>query len=180
MNFDNLAILDVETTGASAPYDRIIEIGVIRIEKNKIVKKFETLINPEVTISPFIENLTGIVGRQLKDAPLFSEIKSDLAELLDGCVLVAHNARFDYSFIRNEYKRIGVPYSAKQLCTVKLSRLLFPNFSIIIWIALLKDLKLNVKEDIEHWMMQWFCGIFYRKWEIPQHLENYKKPLMQS
>ena len=129
MNFDNLAILDVETTGASAPYDRIIEIGVIRIEKNKIVKKFETLINPEVTISPFIENLTGIVGRQLKDAPLFSEIKSDLAELLDGCVLVAHNARFDYSFIRNEYKRIGVPYSAKQLCTVKLSRLLFPNFS---------------------------------------------------
>lgn len=129
MNFDNLAILDVETTGASAPYDRIIEIGVIRIEKNKIVKKFETLINPEVTISPFIENLTGIVGRQLKDAPLFSEIKSDLAELLDGCVLVAHNARFDYSFIRNEYKRRGVPYSAKQLCTVKLSRLLFPNFS---------------------------------------------------
>jgi DNA polymerase-3 subunit epsilon len=129
MNFDNLAILDVETTGASAPYDRIIEIGVIRIEKNKIVKKFETLINPEVTISPFIENLTGIVGRQLKDAPLFSEIKSDLAELLDGCVFVAHNARFDYSFIRNEYKRIGVPYSAKQLCTVKLSRLLFPNFS---------------------------------------------------
>ncbi len=129
MNFDNLAILDVETTGASAPYDRIIEIGVIRIEKNKIVRKFETLINPEVTISPFIENLTGIVGRQLESAPLFSEIKSDLAELLDGCTLVAHNARFDYSFIKNEYKRIGIPYSARQLCTVKLSRLLFPNFS---------------------------------------------------
>lgn len=129
MNFDNLAILDVETTGASAPYDRIIEIGVIRIEKNKIVRKFETLINPEVTISPFIENLTGILGRQLESAPLFSEVKSDLAELLDGCVFVAHNARFDYSFIKNEYKRIGIPYSAKQLCTVKLSRLLFPNFS---------------------------------------------------
>lgn len=110
MNFDNLAILDVETTGASAPYDRIIEIGVIRIEKNKIVRKFETLINPEITISPFIENLTGIVGRQLESAPLFSEIKSDLAELLDGCTLVAHNARFDYSFIKNEYKRIGIPY----------------------------------------------------------------------
>ncbi len=128
MDFNNLAILDVETTGASAPYDRIIEIGIARIENNKIVRKFETLLNPEVTISPFIENLTGIKNRDLVDAPLFSEIRQDLAELLDGCVFVAHNARFDYSFIRNEYKRLGVPYSSKQLCTVKLSRLLFPNF----------------------------------------------------
>ncbi len=129
MTFDNLAILDVETTGAAAPYDRIIEIGILRIEKNKIVKKFETLLNPEITISPFIENLTGIKSQDLVDAPLFSEIKSDLAELLEGAVFVAHNARFDYSFIKNEYKRIGISYSAKQLCTVKLSRLLYPNFS---------------------------------------------------
>jgi DNA polymerase-3 subunit epsilon len=127
MNFHNLAILDVETTGATAPYDRIIEIGILRIENNKIVKKFETLINPEVTISPFIENLTGIDGKDLEDAPLFSDIKNDLIELLDGATFVAHNARFDYSFIRNEFKRIGIPYSAKQLCTVKLSRLLYPS-----------------------------------------------------
>ena len=127
MNFDSLAILDVETTGAAAPYDRIIEIGVVRVEKGKVVRKFETLINPEVTISPFIENLTGIKGKDLEGAPLFSEIKEELADLLDGCIFVAHNARFDYSFIKNEYKRIGIPYSAKQLCTVKLSRLLFPD-----------------------------------------------------
>jgi DNA polymerase-3 subunit epsilon len=129
MNFDNLAILDVETTGAAAPYDRIIEIGLLRIENNKLVRKFETLINPEVTISPFIENLTGIKNEELGSAPLFSDIKNDLIDLLEGCTFVAHNARFDYSFIRNEFKRIGIPYSAKQLCTVKLSRLLFPNFS---------------------------------------------------
>ncbi len=129
MSYDNLAILDVETTGAAAPYDRIIEIGVLRVEKGKVVKKFETLINPEVSISPFIENLTGIKGKDLEDAPLFSEIKEELAELLDNCIFVAHNARFDYSFIKNEYKRIGIPYSAKQLCTVKLSRLLFPDYS---------------------------------------------------
>jgi len=129
MSYDNLAILDVETTGAAAPYDRIIEIGVLRIEKNKIVRTFETLINPEIEISPFIENLTGINGGELESAPLFSDIKNDLAELLDGCVMVAHNARFDYSFIKNEFKRIGIPYNAKQLCTVKLSRLLFPDFS---------------------------------------------------
>lgn len=129
MLYDKLAILDVETTGTAPPYDRIIEIGIIRIEKGKIVKKFETLLNPEVTIPPFIENLTGIINSDLKKAPVFSEIKSDLAELLDDCVFVAHNARFDYSFIRNEYKRIGISYSAKQLCSVKISRLLFPNFS---------------------------------------------------
>lgn len=128
MNFNNLAILDVETTGVAAPYDRIIEIGIARIENNKIVRKFETLLNPEVMISPFIENLTGITNKDLEHAPLFSEIRNDIVELLDGCIFVAHNARFDYSFIRNEFKRIGVPYSAKQLCSVKLSRLLFPNF----------------------------------------------------
>ena len=129
MKFGNLAIIDVETTGGSAPYDRIIEIGIVRVENNKIVRKFETLINPETTLSPFIENLTGIVTKDLENAPLFSEIKSEIVELLDDAIFVAHNARFDYSFIKNELKRIGIPYSAKQLCTVKLSRLLFPAFS---------------------------------------------------
>jgi DNA polymerase-3 subunit epsilon len=129
MTYDKLAILDVETTGATAYYDRIMEIGVLRIEKGKVVKKFETFINPEVGIPPFIEGLTGIGSADLENAPLFSDIKNDLIELLEGCTFVAHNARFDYSFIKNEFKRIGIPYSAKQLCTVKLSRLLFPNFS---------------------------------------------------
>lgn len=129
MLYDKLAILDVETTGGAPPYDRIIEIGVARIEEGKVVKTFETLLNPEVSISPFIQNLTGIVNDDLIKAPLFSDIRSDLAEVLEGCTFVAHNARFDYSFIRNEFKRLGVTYSAKQLCSVKVSRLLFPNFS---------------------------------------------------
>lgn len=129
MTYDNLAILDVETTGATAYYDRIMEIGVLRIEKGKVVKKLETFINPEVGIPPFIESLTGIVSHDLENAPLFSDIKNDLIEILEGATFVAHNARFDYSFIRHEFKRIGIPYSSKQLCTVKLSRLLFPEFS---------------------------------------------------
>jgi DNA polymerase-3 subunit epsilon len=129
MLYDKLAILDVETTGMSAPYDRIIEIGLLRIEKGKVVKKFETLLNPECEVSPFIKNLTGISKNDIEDAPIFSDIKSDLIELLEGATFVAHNARFDYAFIKNEFKRIGIPYSAKQLCTVKLSRLLFPEFS---------------------------------------------------
>jgi DNA polymerase-3 subunit epsilon len=129
MLYDNLAILDVETTGATAYYDRIMEIGVLRIEKGKVVKKLETFVNPEVGIPPFIEGLTGIGPQDLESAPLFSDIKNDLIEVLEGATFVAHNARFDYSFIRHEFKRIGIPYSSRQLCTVKLSRLLFPEVS---------------------------------------------------
>lgn len=129
MIFDKLAILDVETTGGSAPYDRIIEIGVLRVEEGKIVKTLNTLLNPEVPISPFITNLTGISDQDLEKAPTFYEVKEDLADIVSDCVFVAHNARFDYSFMRHEFKRIGIPFSAKQLCTVKLSRLLFPTFS---------------------------------------------------
>jgi len=128
MVYNNLAILDVETTGATAPFDRIIEIGILRIENGKVVRTFETLLNPEVTLSPFIEDLTGIRSKDLLSAPTFEEIKNDVIEMLSDCIFVAHNARFDYSFIKNEFKRIGIPYSAKQLCTVKLSRMLFPEF----------------------------------------------------
>lgn len=129
MKYDKLAILDVETTGAAAPYDRIIEIGVLRIEKDKIVRRFESLVNPEIAISPFIETLTGIKNSDLVNAPTFSQIKNEVIELLDDALFVAHNARFDYSFLRQEFKRIGISFSSKQLCTVKLSRLLFPGFS---------------------------------------------------
>lgn len=129
MVYNNLAILDVETTGATAPFDRIIEIGILRIENGKITRKFETLLNPEVALSPFIEDLTGIRNNDLLNAPTFQEIRNDVIEMIEDCVFVAHNARFDYSFIKNEFKRIGIPYSAKQLCTVKLSRLLFPEFT---------------------------------------------------
>lgn len=128
MVFDKLAILDVETTGSTSTHDRIIEIGILRIERDKIIQTFKTLINPEITISPFITNLTGINDRDLEKAPTFYQTKNDIAEILHDCIFVAHNARFDYSFIKSEFKRSGIPYQAKQLCTVKLSRLLFPEY----------------------------------------------------
>ncbi len=128
MTYDNLAIIDVETTGGSSSFDRIIEVGVLRIENNKIVKKFETLINPQTVVSPFIEKLTGISSQSLENAPTFYEIKDELKDLLKDSIFVAHNARFDYSFIKNEFKRLEMDFRAKQLCTVKFSRLLFPKY----------------------------------------------------
>jgi DNA polymerase-3 subunit epsilon len=98
-----LAIVDVETTGTSATYGRIIEIGVIRMEAGKIVRAYESLVDPECYIHPMIEQLTGIGNRDVAGAPLFSEISREIAELLEGAIFVAHNARFDVGFLKQEF-----------------------------------------------------------------------------
>lgn len=123
-----LVFIDIETTGGSLLQDRIIEIGLLRVEKGKIVKTYETLVNPDTPLSPFIENLTGINTNELSRAPVFAEIKEELLDILEGAVFVAHNVRFDYGFIKHEFSRLGINYSAKQCCTVKLSRYLYPQY----------------------------------------------------
>ncbi len=123
-----IAFVDIETTGTSLTRDRIIEIAVIRTENNKIVQKFRTLINPESYLPPEITRLTGINAADLENAPTFREIKQDLLKILDGCVFAAHNVRFDYGFIKNQFRQEEITFSAKNLCTVKLSRKLFPRY----------------------------------------------------
>lgn len=126
--FDNLAIVDVETTGGNPIRDRIIEIGIIRIQGGAITEEFETLINPNCYIPPQISMLTGISPGDLETAPSFRAVYEDIYRLLDGAVFVAHNVRFDYGFVKSEMNRLEKPYSAKQLCTAKLSRRLFPKY----------------------------------------------------
>lgn len=124
-----LCFIDVETTGTNAISGRIIEIGILKVEKDKIVKEYESLLNPEVRIDPFIEQLTGIRSESLENAPLFSDIKDEIYEILDDSIFVAHNVRFDYSFIRNEFRRFGINFSSKHFDTVKLARILYPGHS---------------------------------------------------
>lgn len=120
-------VIDTETTGASASFDRIIEIGAIVIQDGKIVKEFETFLNPGGPISPFITALTGIRDADLEDAPTFYELADQLHELFTDAVMVAHNARFDYAFLKHEFRRSNKTFSPKQLCTVRLSRSLLPD-----------------------------------------------------
>jgi DNA polymerase-3 subunit epsilon len=127
LNDLDLAIVDVETTGAASHYHRIIEIAVLRVHHGRLVDKYSTLLDPERSISPFIESLTGIRNRDLAGAPTFHQVKDRLYGLLDGAIFVAHNARFDYSFIREEFEREKVNYSARRLCTMRLSKALFPD-----------------------------------------------------
>lgn len=123
-----LAVVDIETTGGNALYGRIIEIAVLRVERGKVVRMLHTLVNPDRFISHEIEQLTGITNEDVRHAPYFYTIARDLSKLLDGALFVAHNARFDYGFIKNEFRRLGRDFTARTLCTVKLSRKLFPQY----------------------------------------------------
>ncbi|HEX7042614.1 MAG TPA: exonuclease domain-containing protein [Patescibacteria group bacterium] len=121
-----LAFIDTETTGLSVRHDRIIEIGIVRVEDGKIVAKYKSLINPQMHISPFITNLTNITPEELENAPTFYQIKNDIYEMLNGAVFVAHNVRFDYGFLKSEFSRVEMNFSLRHFCTAKLSRSLFP------------------------------------------------------
>lgn len=122
-----LVCLDVETTGASPQHDRITEIGIVQIHADGRTEEWSTPVNPECRIPEFIERLTGISNAMVQDAPRFADIADVLAEKLQGRVFVAHNARFDYAFIKNEYRRIERDFRADTLCTVRLSRRLYPQ-----------------------------------------------------
>jgi DNA polymerase III subunit epsilon len=123
----SLAIVDVETSGPSVTGDRVIEVAVQRVEQGRLVRTFSTLIDPEQRISWDIQRLTGITNDDLIGAPTFAAIQDELRAIFDGCVFVAHNVRFDYGFIRNEFERLGRTFEAPCLCTVRLSRLLYPR-----------------------------------------------------
>ena len=99
------SFVDIETTGTSARHDRVIEIGILRVENDRIVKKYNQLINPETHVSPFITQITGITPDDLEDAPTFEIVKDEVYELLHGSIFVAHNVRFDHGFLKNEFKR---------------------------------------------------------------------------
>jgi DNA polymerase-3 subunit epsilon len=122
-----LAIVDLETTGAHPVHDRVTEVAVIEIEGGKVTDEWSTLVNPECAIPGAIQALTGITNDMVAGAPTFGKFAGALHEHLAGRVLVAHNARFDYGFLRQEFQRAGLQFRAKTLCTVKLSRRLYPE-----------------------------------------------------
>ena len=124
----SLAFVDLETTGATASADRITEIGIIEVDEDGAVREWQQLVNPGTRIPPFIEQLTGISNEMVAAAPPFAAVAEETLRRLAGRLFIAHNARFDYSFLKNEFKRLGVTFRAPVLCTVKLSRTLFPEY----------------------------------------------------
>ena len=122
-----LAIVDLETTGTRPAADRVTEIGVLEVERFEVVSQWSTLVNPGVPVPSEIQALTGITQQMLAEAPRFADLAKDLHERLAGRVFVAHNARFDYGFLRREFDRAGIRFHARAVCSVRLSRRLYPR-----------------------------------------------------
>ena len=120
-------VLDLETTGGSPQRDRITEIAAVRMQDGQEAARWSTLLNPGTPIPFFIQNLTGISNQMVHDAPTFANVVPRLLEMLDGAVLVAHNAPFDHGFLLGEFARLQTNLRVKTLCTVRLSRALYPQ-----------------------------------------------------
>ena len=138
------AVIDLETTGGNPNSERIIEIGIVLHDGKQKIGEYTTLINPEKEISGFISTFTGITNSMVKNAPKFVEVADTVLELLEGKIIVAHNARFDYNFIKSEFRRINIPFIKKNICTVQLSRKIFPHFKSYSLGNICRDLDIHI------------------------------------
>lgn len=121
------AIVDIETTGSSANYGKITEVAILIHDGKRVIDEFQTLINPERVIPMNITALTGISNEMVRDEPRFFEVAKEIYQMLEGNIFVAHNVNFDYSFLKNEFQQLGGNLNLKKLCTVRLSRKVFPG-----------------------------------------------------
>jgi DNA polymerase-3 subunit epsilon len=121
------AVIDVETTGGHLYDDRITEVAIYVTDGKKLIKSFSSLVNPERKITPFVVKLTGITDEMVSTAPTFADIAEEVLSYTKDCVFIAHNISFDYSMIKREFKRIGIPFRRSNACTVELSQRVFKN-----------------------------------------------------
>lgn len=121
------AVLDIETTGGQYNEEGITEIAIYKYDGDQVVDQFISLVNPEIEIQPFVVKLTGINNAMLRSAPKFYEVAKRIIEMTENCVIVAHNAEFDYRILRMEFRRLGYEFKRDTLCTVELSKKLLPE-----------------------------------------------------
>lgn len=121
------AIIDIETTGGQYNAEGITEIAIYKFDGHEVIDQFISLVNPEIPIQPFVVKLTGINNAMLRSAPKFYEVAKRIIEITNDCILVAHNASFDYRILKTEFKRLGYDFDKKTLCTVELSKKLIPE-----------------------------------------------------
>ncbi len=121
-------IVDIETTGNGIKGNKITEISIFKYDGTKILEEFTSLVNPQCAIPSFITGLTGIDNNLVRNAPTIEEIAPKILSFTDGTIFVAHSVNFDYNVIKNEFKELGLSFVRKKLCTVRLSRTVFPGY----------------------------------------------------
>lgn len=141
-----MVFLDVETTGLDAKKDRVIEVGLVKINKDGQIESFSQLINPGFKISKEIRELTGIKYKELANAPFFDDIQAKLTELLKVDLFIAHNAKFDYDFITEEFGRLKSQIALPYIDTIKLAKTFYPNYLTYNLDSIITRLKLNVEK----------------------------------
>ena len=120
-------IIDIETTGGQYNEEGITEIAIYKFDGHEVVDQFISLVNPEKPIQPFVVKLTGINNAMLRSAPKFYEVAKRIIAITDGCIVVAHNASFDYRILQTEFRRLGYDFKKPTLCTVELAKKLIPD-----------------------------------------------------
>jgi DNA polymerase-3 subunit epsilon len=145
------AVVDIETTGSTPQSAGITEIAIVIHNGVEVTGKYVTLINPRHKIPPFIVNMTGISDEMVAAAPLFEEVAPQIYNLLNGRVFVAHNVSFDYSFVHYLLGRSGFQWSAPKLCTIKLSRRVFPGLEKYGLGSLTRDLGISIEGRHRAW-----------------------------
>ena len=145
------AVVDIETTGSTPQSAGITEIAIVIHNGVEVTGKYVTLINPRHKIPPFIVNMTGISDEMVAAAPLFEEVAPQIYNLLNGRVFVAHNVSFDYSFVHYLLGRSGYQWSAPKLCTIKLSRRVFPGLEKYGLGSLTRDLGIRIEGRHRAW-----------------------------
>ena len=121
------AIIDTETSGGKYNEEKIIEIGILVYDGNKIMKTYQSLINPKKKVDYFVQKLTGIKENKLRRCKPFKDHAKEIKKLLKNKVIVGHNVEYDYRVLKNEFKSIGMDYKAKTLCTIEMSKKIFPD-----------------------------------------------------
>lgn len=125
---EKYVVIDLETTGLSTEWDRIIEIGAIKVENGKIIETFQQLIYPEREIDSFIENLTGITNEMLSAAPKIQEVLPLLDKFIGDSLVLGHNVNFDINFLYDDYEiHLNKPFKNNFIDTMRISRKLYPE-----------------------------------------------------
>lgn len=138
------SVIDIESTGGGYKAEKIIDIAIYLYNGNQITKSFSSLVNPGIPIPTFVKKLTGITDQMVAKAPRFEEIAPAIAEITKGSVFVAHNAQYDYSIVKQEFKRMGRSFKREKLCTIQAAQKIYPNLPSYGLDSLCEDFDISV------------------------------------
>lgn len=144
------AVVDIEATGGNHVKGRIIEIAIILFDGKEIISEYSTLINPEVKIDWYVTKLTGIKNSMVAEAPLFKDVAEEILNITRGNIFVAHDVDFDYKFLKEELRKVGLDFNEPKVCTLKLSAKHLPDAGSYSLGKLCDEMGIPIPKEVRH------------------------------